>query len=83
MIDLGWLAENGPCKMFTTGQSVPCPGGADNSERAMYILLVGRIDVSAAGKKTQQAVSLFPGAVFGGREYFTDTVENTYTAAVD
>ena len=83
MIDLGWLAENGPCKIFTAGQNVPCPGGDENSERAMYILLVGRVDVFGAGKKAQPTVSFFPGDVFGGKEYFTGIVEDTYTAAVD
>ena len=83
MIDLSWLAENGPCKIFTAGQKIPCPGGTEKSERAMYILLVGRVDISGVGKKNQQTVSLFPGDVFGGKEYFTDIIENTYTAVVD
>ena len=85
MIDIPWLASTGPCKKFTAGQRIPCPGISDNSERAMYVLLTGRVDVfkaSAAGG-IQSVGSLLPGDIFGGREYFTDTAEFDYTAGVD
>jgi len=51
----------------------------------MYILLSGRVEVfraSAAGG-TQKAGTLLPGDVFGGREFFTDSGENVYTAGAD
>ena len=84
MIDIGWLAQNGPCERFAAGQEVPCPGGAaDGAEKAMYILLVGRVDVTGAGKKKSPGISLFPGDVFGGAEYFADNADNVYTAAID
>ncbi|MCL2125830.1 MAG: DUF2225 domain-containing protein [Oscillospiraceae bacterium] len=83
MIDISWLAQNGPCKIFTAGQSIPCPGGDDEIDRAMYILLVGRVDVTGAGGKALTSISLFPGDVFGGREYFTGKIDSVYTAAVD
>ena len=83
MIDVGWLAQNGPCEKYSAGQEVPCPGGANGSEKAMYILLVGRVDVTGAARKKSPEISLFPGDVFGGSEYFTDKAESVYTAAVD
>ena len=83
VVDIGWLAQNGPCERYAAGQTIPCPGGADGSERAMYILLVGRVDVTGAGRKPSPGISLFPGDVFGGSEYFTDKVECVYTAAFD
>jgi len=51
----------------------------------MYILLTGRVDVfkaSAAGG-TKSVGSLLPGDVFGGREYFTDVDDCTYSAGID
>ena len=83
MIDIGWLAQNGPCEKYSAGQTIPCPGGEDGSERAMYILLAGRVDVTGAGRKPSPGISLLPGDVFGGIEYFTDKVECVYTAAID
>jgi len=83
MIDVNWLAENGPCKIFLPGHTIPCPGVADDSTKAMYILLVGRVDVSDAGKRNAPVLSLFPGDVFGGFEYFAGTSDKTYTAVVD
>jgi len=85
MIDLTWLAQAGPCKKFTAGQRIPCPGGSGDFERSMYILISGRVDVfraSAAGG-TQTAGSILPGDVFGGREFFTDASDHAYTAGVD
>ena len=85
MIDIAWLATTGPCKKFSAAQRVPCPGGPDAAERAMYILLTGRVDVykaSAAGG-TQAIGCLLPGDVFGGREYFTDVDDCDYKAGVD
>jgi len=85
MIDIGWLVEHGPCKKFVTGATVPCPGGPGPKQRAMYILLAGRIDVykkSAAGG-TQIVASLLKGDVFGGREYFTNADDCTYIAGID
>ena len=85
MIDIAWLVENGPCKKFTAGKGIPCPGGPKPSQRAMYILLAGRVDVyknSAAGGK-QIFASLQKGDVFGGREYFTDADDCLYVAGVD
>jgi hypothetical protein len=84
VIDISWLVEHGPCKKFVAGQRIPCPGGPDAADRAMYILLTGRVDVfraSAAGG-TQEVGSLLPGDVFGGREYFTDVDDHVYTAGV-
>jgi len=85
MIDIGWLVEHGPCKKFVTGATVPCPGGPAPAQRAMYILLAGRIDVykkSAAGG-TQIVASLLKGDVFGGREYFMNADDCTYIAGID
>ena len=85
MIDISWLASMGPCKRFAAGQRIPCPGVSDNSERAMYVLLTGRVDVlkaSAAGG-TQTIGSILPGDVFGGREYFVEVAEFDYSAGVD
>jgi uncharacterized protein (DUF2225 family) len=85
MIDIAWLAEHGPCKKFTAGMIIPCPGGPDPAQRAMYILLAGRVDVtrkSAAGGSQMVAV-LSQGDIFGGREYFTDADDCTYKAGVD
>jgi len=84
-MDIGWLIEHGPCKKFTAGMNIPCPGGPEPSQRAMYILLAGRVDVlkkSAAGG-TQIIASLLKGDVFGGREYFTNTDDCTYVAGID
>jgi len=85
MIDIGWLVEHGPCKKFTAGMNIPCPGGPEPEQRAMYILLAGRVDVyrkSAAGG-TQMVASLIKGDVFGGREYFTNADDCTYVAGID
>jgi len=85
MIDIGWLVEHGPCKKFTAGTNIPCPGGPDPAQRAMYILLAGRVDVlkkSAAGG-TQIIASLLKGDVFGGREYFANADDCTYVAGID
>ena len=85
MIDIGWLVETGPCKKFAAGAGIPCPGGPEPSQRAMYILLAGRVDVykkSAAGGK-QIVATLLKGDVFGGREYFTDADDCTYVAGID
>jgi len=85
MVDIGWLVENGPCKKFTAGMNIPCPGGPEPSKKAMYILLAGRVDVikkNAAGG-TQMVASLGSGDVFGGREYFTGADDCTYVAVVD
>ena len=65
--------------------TVPCPGGPEPAQRAMYILLAGRVDVykkSAAGG-TQIVASLIKGDVFGGREYFTDADDCSYVAGID
>ena len=85
MIDVGWLAETGPCKMFKAGQSIPCPGVSDSSERVMYILIVGRVDVFTTGADGSAELlgSLLPGDVFGGREFFTDVMENVYATITD
>lgn len=85
MIDVGWLAETGPCKMFKTGQSIPCPGVSDTSERAMYILIVGQVDVYTTGASgsAELAGSVHPGDVFGGHEFFTGITENVYAAVAD
>jgi len=85
MIDIGWLVEHGPCKKFAAGKNIPCPGGPEPSQRAMYILLAGRVDVykaSAAGGK-QIIASLLKGDIFGGREYFTNVSDCTYVAGID
>ena len=85
MIDIALLARIGPCKKFASGQRIPCPGGSGDSDREMYILVSGMVDVlkaSAAGG-TKTVASLLPGDVFGGREFFTDTGDCAYNAAVD
>jgi len=85
MIDIGWLVEQGPCKKFAAGANIPCPGGPQPEQRAMYILLAGRVDVyknSAAGGK-QIVASLLKGDVFGGREYFTNADDCTYVAGLE
>ena len=71
--------------MFPAGQRVPCPGGSGGADRAMYILLRGRVDVykaSAAGG-TQTVGTILPGDVFGGREFFTDADDLFYAAGAD
>ena len=84
MIDIAWLAQHGPCKRYSEGQIIPCPGvDSADSEKAMYILLGGRVDATGTGKKATQAISYFPGDVFGGEEYFTNKSERVYTAATD
>ena len=85
MIDVGWLAETGPCKMFKSGQSIPCPGLSENSERAMYILIVGKVDVYRAGEDgaAELVGTLLPGDVFGGREFFGNIAENVYATVAD
>ena len=85
MVDIRWLVENGPCKKFDAGQQIPCPGGPVASERAMYIMLSGRVDIY---KKEESGGVLLvgvknPGDVFGGREFFTNTVECVYLAGAD
>jgi len=85
MIDIAWLVEHGPCKKFKAGTAIPCPGGPEPSQKAMYILLAGRVDVlkkSAAGG-TQVVASLIKGDVFGGREYFADADDCTYISGID
>jgi len=85
MIDIGWLVEQGPCVKFAAGKNIPCPGGSEPEQRAMYILLAGRVDVykaSAAGGK-QIVASLLKGDVFGGREYFTNADDCTYVAGIE
>ena len=85
MIDIAWLAEHGPCKKFTAGMNIPCPGGPDPAQKSMYILLAGRVDVtrkSAAGG-SQMVATLSQGDVFGGREYFTGADDCTYKAGTD
>lgn len=85
MIDVNWLATSGACKKYTSGQHIPCPGGPEPSERAMYILLKGRVDVyraSAAGG-LKNVGSLLPGDIFGGYEFFADATGSTYTAGVE
>jgi len=85
MIDIAWLVEHGPCKKFSAGVNIPCPGGPAPAARAMYILLAGRVDVlkkSAAGG-TQIVASLLKGDVFGGREYFANADDCTYVAGID
>jgi len=84
-MDISWLVEHGPCKKFVAGANIPCPGGPEPAQRAMYILLAGRVDVlkkSAAGGN-QIVASLIKGDVFGGREYFTDADDCTYVAGID
>ncbi|MCL2046379.1 MAG: DUF2225 domain-containing protein [Oscillospiraceae bacterium] len=84
MIDIAWLAQHGPCMKFQEGDVIPCPGtGAGNTEKAMYILLGGRVDVTGTPRKPATAISLFPGDVFGGEEYFKNRSEKVYTAAAD
>ena len=83
MIDIGWLAQHGLCKKYEKGEIVPCPGDAPEADRAMYILLAGRIDVVSVGSKPPPGISLYPGDVFGGSEYFTGVVEYNYYAAID
>jgi len=85
MIDISWLIEHGPCMKYAAGKNIPCPGGPKQEQKAMYVLLAGRIDVyrkSAAGG-TQLVASLLKGDVFGGREYFTDADDCTYVAGID
>ena len=82
MVDISWLVEHGPCKRFNPGDTIPCPGGSDSGSRAMYILLVGSVEVyknSAAGG-VQKISTLISGDVFGGREYFTDVSEYRYVS---
>ena len=83
MIDIGWMTQNGPWENFSQGQVIPCPGAFGDSEKAMYILLAGKIDITGSDNGGPQAASLHPGDVFGGDEYFTGKTRYVYTAAVD
>ena len=85
MIDTALLARLGPCKKFEAGQHIPCPGGSVDTEREMYILLEGKVDVleASATGGMQTVGSLLPGDVFGGREFFTDIGGYIYTADAD
>ena len=83
MIDIGWLAANGPCEEFQAGDIIPCPGGREVADRAMYILLSGKVEITTIGKRSSSPNLLFPGDVFCGREFFTGVAENEYTAAAD
>ena len=60
MIDISWLASTGPCKKFVTGQRIPCPGGPDPADRAMYILLAGRVDLKAVADVNVTRLLLMP-----------------------
>ena len=85
MVDISWLIEQGPCKKYAAGASIPCPGGQDPSQHAMYILLAGQVDVlkkSAAGG-TQKVASIIKGDVFGGREYFLKVEDSAYIVSAD
>jgi len=85
MVDINWLVEQGPCKKFNVGDSIPCPGALDPKQKAMYILLAGQVDVlkkSAAGG-TQKVSSIIKGDVFGGREYFLGVDDCTYKVSAD
>jgi len=85
MIDIALLAITGPCRKFAAGEDIPCPGGFGDSEREMYILLNGRVDVfrTAPAGRRLTAGSLFPGDIFGGLEFFAGVDDNIYTAGVD
>ncbi|MDR2589679.1 MAG: DUF2225 domain-containing protein [Oscillospiraceae bacterium] len=85
MINIAWLLEQGPCREFSTGELIPCPGGVDLSDRAMYILLAGSVDIvqkNSAGGSIKIS-SIVKGDVFGGREYFSEADDYTYTATAD
>ena len=82
-MDISWLAEHGPCKGFKLGDTVPCPGGTDEAGRAMYILLVGTVEVykSNAAGGLEKVATLMSGDVFGGREYFANATEYKYVSS--
>ena len=82
MIDVKLLIEQGPCKKFSSGDNITCPGN-ESGQKCMYILLSGSIDIlkkSAAGGM-QKTSSVIAGDVFGGREYFTGADDFTYIAS--
>ena len=83
MIDIGWLAQNGLCKKYPAGEIIPSPVDMSDEEKAMYILLSGKVDVYANGGNAPAEVSLSPGDVFGGHEFFTGTTGNVYAATTD
>ncbi|MDR2570811.1 MAG: DUF2225 domain-containing protein [Oscillospiraceae bacterium] len=85
MIDINWLAEQGPCKKFVAGANISYTGGTIPPKKAMYILLAGRVDVhgKSTDGSTQIIASLLKGDVFGGREYFTDIDDHDYIAGID
>ncbi|MCL2627461.1 MAG: DUF2225 domain-containing protein [Oscillospiraceae bacterium] len=82
MIDVNVLLEQGPCKKFSAGDKIQCPG-QENGQKCMYILLSGSIDIlkkSAAGG-LQKASSCVAGDVFGGRELFYGIDDFTYVVS--
>jgi len=85
MVDIQWLISAGPCRKYAQGENIPCPGGPDESERAMYILLTGRVDVYKASAEggAHPIGSLLPGDVFGGREYFIGSDDQIYKTALE
>ena len=85
MLDIGWLVEQGPCLKFAAGTVIPCPGGQDASQRAMYILLAGNVDVfkKIASGGTLKVASLVNGDVFGGREFFTNVDDSAYITVTE
>jgi len=85
MLDIGWLVEQGPCLKFAAGTGIPCPGGQAASQRAMYILLAGNVDVfkKIASGGTLKVASLLKGDVFGGREFFAGADEFAYIAVTE
>ncbi|MCL2079573.1 MAG: DUF2225 domain-containing protein [Oscillospiraceae bacterium] len=85
-MNITWLLEQGPCRDFAAGEEIPCSAGADNGNKAMYILLSGSveaIDKNASGTAPGGAFVIAPGDVFGGREYFIGACDFTYIASGD
>jgi uncharacterized protein (DUF2225 family) len=68
---------------FAAGKSIPCPGGTP-SEKGLYIILSGRVDVTCdTDDGWQSEGSLLPGEAFGGKELFDGETGMVYTAAED
>ena len=84
MLDMEWLVKNGPCKKIAAGEQLSCSGGFGLSEHAMYILISGRVDIyGAMSQGGEPEESVFPGGMFGGPDFFSETCLSLYVASTD
>lgn len=84
MLDMQWLLKTGACKKVPAGRRLLCASGSGHTDREMYILISGQVDVysSAAPDGIPERV-VCPGDVFGGCEFFYQANESVYIAHKD